>query len=243
MSNITWIKITTNIFDDEKITFLEQMPESDTLIVIWFKLLTLAGKKNDCGLLYLTKDIPYDDAILMSVLKRPLNIIKLALATFEKLGMIEITENNYIAITNWEKHQNVEGMEKLKIQWKEASQRYREKQKLQIENHKTSYDCHNTEKRREEKNREDKKVLEKKSFKKPTKEELQQYFDYLRKEKNKYFNFTTDKFLSHYESNGWMVGKNKMKCWKSAVRTWIENEKEKGIDKFNKNNAFEPWKK
>jgi len=29
-----------------------------------------------------------------------------------------------------------------------------------------------------------------------------------------------DKWMAHYESNGWMVGKNKMKSWQAAVRTW-----------------------
>jgi len=28
------------------------------------------------------------------------------------------------------------------------------------------------------------------------------------------------KFLDYYESNGWLVGKNKMKSWQAAVRTW-----------------------
>ena len=34
------------------------------------------------------------------------------------------------------------------------------------------------------------------------------------------------KFVSYYESNGWKVGKNTMKNWKAAVRTWQSNEKE-----------------
>lgn len=31
-------------------------------------------------------------------------------------------------------------------------------------------------------------------------------------------------FLSHYQSNGWKVGKNSMKDWRAAVRTWEKNE-------------------
>jgi DNA-binding transcriptional ArsR family regulator len=34
-------------------------------------------------------------------------------------------------------------------------------------------------------------------------------------------------FLDFYESKGWMIGKNKMKCWKSAIRTWSRKEREK----------------
>ena len=31
-----------------------------------------------------------------------------------------------------------------------------------------------------------------------------------------------EKFCDFYESNGWKVGKNKMKCWKAAVRNWLK---------------------
>ena len=41
-SEIKWIKIVTDIFDDEKILLIESLPEADTIIVVWFKLLTLA---------------------------------------------------------------------------------------------------------------------------------------------------------------------------------------------------------
>ena len=33
-----------------------------------------------------------------------------------------------------------------------------------------------------------------------------------------------DSFMAYYESNGWMVGKNRMKDWKAAVRTWEQRE-------------------
>lgn len=36
-----------------------------------------------------------------------------------------------------------------------------------------------------------------------------------------------EKFCDFYESNGWKVGKNKMKCWKAAVRNWLKGYKEK----------------
>ena len=52
MAEVKWIKITTNIFDDEKIKLIDTMPDRDALLVVWFKLLTLAGKTNDNGFLY-----------------------------------------------------------------------------------------------------------------------------------------------------------------------------------------------
>lgn len=36
--------------------------------------------------------------------------------------------------------------------------------------------------------------------------------------------FTAQKFIDHYAARGWMIGKNKMKDWKAAVRTWEGND-------------------
>ena len=49
MSEVKWRKITTDIFDDEKILLIESLPDADSIIVIWFKLLCLAGKMNNSG--------------------------------------------------------------------------------------------------------------------------------------------------------------------------------------------------
>ena len=50
MANVKWIKIDVNIFDNRKIRQIESMPDGDSLLVIWFKLLCLAGNVNDGGL-------------------------------------------------------------------------------------------------------------------------------------------------------------------------------------------------
>jgi len=41
------------------------------------------------------------------------------------------------------------------------------------------------------------------------------------------YHFTAKAFLAHYNSKGWMIGKNKMKCWKSACVTWESRWEEK----------------
>ena len=67
MADVKWIKIVTDIFDDEKILLIEQMPEADTIIVLWFKLLCLAGKANSNGLMMLNDKIAYTDASLHAI--------------------------------------------------------------------------------------------------------------------------------------------------------------------------------
>ncbi len=52
----------------------------------------------------------------------------------------------------------------------------------------------------------------------PTLEEVQSYV------LEKGIEIDAEKFVAYYESNGWMVGRNKMKSWKSAIVTWKKNE-------------------
>lgn len=112
-TDVKWIKIVVDIFDDEKILLIEALPEADSIIVIWFKLLCLAGKVNNGGILTLNDRIAYTDEMLSQIFRRPVNTIRLALTTFERFGMIEIV-NDTIFIPNWEKHQSVERMAEMK---------------------------------------------------------------------------------------------------------------------------------
>ena len=104
MAEVKWIKITTNMFEDEKIDFIESLPEADSILIIWIKLLTLAGKNNLNGYIFLTQNIPYTSEMLAHKFRRPLNTVKLALETLQRLEMIEFNENT-LKISNWEKHQ------------------------------------------------------------------------------------------------------------------------------------------
>lgn len=134
MAEIKWIKITTSIFDDEAIKVIEQIPEGDAILVIWFKLLVQAGIINDSGLVYFKKDIPYTEDMLATVFHKPVTLIRLALTTFEKFGMIEISDNRTILIRNWEKHQNIETLDIIREQTRKRVKKYREKQKLLLSN-------------------------------------------------------------------------------------------------------------
>ena len=129
MSEIKWIKITTDIFDDEKICLIDALPDRDAIIVIWIKLITLAGKLNRKGVLAISKNIVYTDEMLAQTFHRPLNTVRMALEVFEKFGMVEKIDG-VIMLPNWEKHQNIDGMEKIKEQNRNRAARHRQKQKL-----------------------------------------------------------------------------------------------------------------
>ena len=112
MAEVKWIKIVTDVFDDEKTLMIETLPEADSIIVIWFKLLCLAGKQNNSGV-FLMGRMPYTEEMFATVFRRPINTVRLALKTFEDFGMIEII-NNTVTIPNWDKHQSLDAYERKK---------------------------------------------------------------------------------------------------------------------------------
>lgn len=144
MSSVKWIKICTDIFDDEKILLVESLPEADSVLVIWFKLLCLSGRQNNSGVIMLNDKIAYTDEMLAAVFRRPLNTVKFALNIFEQYGMIEIIDGT-ITIPNWEKHQSLEKLEKSKELARERKLKYREKQQQLSEKSERNADGTQTE--------------------------------------------------------------------------------------------------
>ena len=112
MAEVKWIKITTDIFDDEKILLIESLPDSYAIITVWFKLLCLAGKQNNSGVFLLGR-IPYTDKMLATIFRMKETTVAMALKTFEEFGMVEIVDG-VITIPNWNKHQSLDAYEKRK---------------------------------------------------------------------------------------------------------------------------------
>lgn len=132
MSDIKWIKVAVDMFDDTKIDFLRSLPEGDAIIVIWIQMLSIAGQSNLGGYLMVTEGIPYTEQLLSHKLRRPPMILQFALEMLMKLKMIDIEDGPY-HITKWEKHQNIEGMEKVRLQTNERVKKHRQKEKQMIE--------------------------------------------------------------------------------------------------------------
>ena len=133
MANIDWIKIYTRIFEDEKIKFIERLKERDVVLCIWFKLLIQAAKTNSKGIIFLSPQMPYTNEMFSILFNRPLNIIKYSFKILSDFQMIEIDDNNFIKICNWEKYQNVEGMERVRSLNRKRAERHREKNKQIID--------------------------------------------------------------------------------------------------------------
>ncbi len=164
MSDVKWIKITTDMFDNRKIRHLRKLPEGNSIVLIWVMLLAMAGKCNDHGKIYLTENIPYTPKMLADELDFEENTVQLALQALEQLDMI-VLDDGYFSITGWEEHQNIEGMDRIREQNRIRKQRQREKERLIAESRVMSRDSHATE---EDKDKEEEKDIDKESKEKAT---------------------------------------------------------------------------
>ena len=127
--DLKWIKLSTSIFHDEKMRLIEAMQENDTIICIWIRLLIQAARTNASGLIFLSEGKPYTEEMLAIIFNRPISSVRLGVGTLRNLGMIDIDKNNIIRIVNWEKYQNIEGMERVREQTRKRVAKCRTKKK------------------------------------------------------------------------------------------------------------------
>jgi predicted phage replisome organizer/uncharacterized phage protein (TIGR02220 family) len=132
LADVKWIKITTDVFDDEKIILIESLPDAYAIITVWFKLLCLAGKQNNSGVFMMNNKLPYTDKMLATIFRMKESTVTMALQTFEQFEMIEIIDG-VITIPNWDKHQSLDAYEKKKARDRLYQQERRSKQKLLVQ--------------------------------------------------------------------------------------------------------------
>ena len=229
MSEIKWVKITTDMFDNPKIKFLRRMSHGNSYVLIWIMLITIAGRCNAGGKIFITEGLPYDNKDLADELGFPENVLKHALQQFEMLDMIE-KDGNYIVLTGWEEYQNIAGMEIIREQNRKRKQKQRERDKTDDmsrdtsrDGHVTSHQCHATDKELEEEldiKKTSTNVDAKESrFAPPSLQDIQAYCS----ERNN--DVDPEYFLDYYKARGWILSNGK-KCrdWKACVRTWEKKE-------------------
>ena len=129
MADVKWVKLTTDMFDNRKIKHLRRLPEGNSIVLIWVMLLTMAGRCNSGGMIFLTENIPYTTKMLADELDFEENTVKLALDALARLNMI-VADSGFFAIAGWEEYQNIEGMEKIREQNRIRQANYKAKHKL-----------------------------------------------------------------------------------------------------------------
>ena len=156
MAEVKWVKLTTDMFDNRKVKYLRKLPDGNNIVLIWVMLLTMAGRCNSGGMIFLTENVPYTPKMLADELGFEENTVILALKALENLDMI-VTDNGLFTIAGWEEYQNIEGMDKIREQNRLRKQKQREKQKLldvSQDSHVTVTGSHALEEEKEDKEKE-----------------------------------------------------------------------------------------
>lgn len=128
MSDVKWIKLQVDVFDNRKIKQIRKLPEGSDICLMWFQLMCLAGQINDYGQIYITEDIPYTEETLATEFDLPIQTVKLGLKVFQQFGMIEVVDN-ILKLSSWERYQSLESRDKYREYQRNYHREYRAKQK------------------------------------------------------------------------------------------------------------------
>jgi predicted phage replisome organizer len=229
MAEIKWVKLTTDMFDNRKIKHLRRLPEGNNIVLIWVMLLTMAGRCNSGGLIFLTENIPYTPKMLADELDFEESTVILAMKSLEQLNMI-VTDGGFFSIAGWDEYQNIEGMDKIREQNRIRQANFKAKRK-QLQGNVTGNVTLTLGNATEEDIEEEKDIDKEKEVKKrrkktkdfspPTLEDIEAYC------KSRNNNVDAKRFFDFFDAADWVDSKgNKVRNWKQKVITWESYNKE-----------------
>lgn len=153
MAEVKWVKLTTDMFDNRKVKHLRRLPEGNNIVLIWVMLLTMAGRCNSGGMIFLTENIPYTPKMLADELDFEENTVILALNALAQLDMI-VTDNGFFTIAGWEEYQNADKLAEIRAKDRERKRLKRAQAKALLgestDVHGMSTECPHIEEEREE---------------------------------------------------------------------------------------------
>ena len=153
MAEVKWVKLTTDMFDNRKVKHLRRLPEGNNIVLIWVMLLTMAGRCNSGGMIFLTENIPYTPKMLADELDFEENTVLLALQALEQLDMI-VTDNGFFTIAGWEEYQNADKLAEIRAKDRERKRLKRAQAKALLgestDVHGMSTECPHIEEEKEE---------------------------------------------------------------------------------------------
>lgn len=217
-----WLKLKRDFFKRHDIQIIEDMPNGKDYILFYLKL--LCESVDHDGNLRFSEEIPYNEQMLATITRTNVDIVRSAVKVFSQLQMIEVFDDG----TYYMREVN-------KMLGSETYWAMRKREQKQI-----SLDCvgkiPTSQGKSIDKEIEiDKEIDKEKNIKKktasrfiaPTLEQVKAYCN----ERNN--SVDAERFINYYTANGWKVGKNPMKDWKAAVRTWERSETAKPAIKQN----------
>lgn len=227
-----WLKLPKDFFQSKEIKRLRRIAGGDTYTIIYLKLL-LKSLDTDGKLYFEGIEDNFADEISLDIDEDPDNV-QVTINYLLSKGLMTMSDTE----AYMEKYSVMVGSESESA---ERVRRFRERQKekmlqsngktlhcndhvtpqLQSSNVDKDIDIDKDIDTDKEKEIEQKK-LKRKHFTPPTLEEVQAYVT------EKGYSVDPERFISYYESNGWMVGRNHMKDWKATVRNWNARERPGG---------------
>ena len=211
-----WLKLKRDFFKRHDIRIVEGMPNGKEYILFYLKL--LCESVDHEGNLRFSDQIPYNEDMLAIITNTNVDIVRSAVKVFTELKMMEILDDGTIFMAE------VDGMIGTETEWAKKKREYRASIQGDVPPHIEGQSEDNV---RTMSDKSKSKSIEidkekdinnkRKRFIPPTIDEVKAYCE------ERHNTVDAEKFIDYYESNGWMVGKNKMKDWKAAVRTWEKN--------------------
>ena len=231
-----YLRVKENFYDSDEMIILESMPDGFLYSNILIKLYLRSLKNN--GKLMFNDRIPFNSEMLSKITRHPVAVVEKAVSIFKEMNLIDVLDNGAIFMLDIE---SFIGKSNTEADRKRDYRRRieKEKQKILLGHLSGQMSDERPPELEIEKELEieldtkaNKSPTKAKRFVKPTLSEIEQYCI----ERNN--NVNAEQFFDYYESNGWKVGKNSMKDWKAAVRTWEKNNYNKPA-KSNKQNAID----
>lgn len=213
-----YMRLKESFFDSDEMVILESMPDGYLYSNILLKLY-LRSLKDD-GRLMFKGVIPYTPDVLATIVRHNVGVVEKAIQIFKQLGLVEILDNGAIYMLDI---QNYIGKSSTEAERKKFYRDKIEKEKKlgHLSGHLSdgSPDISPPEIEIEKEKKKDKKISGTKvptrtNFSPPSLEQVTEYCESRGK------GVDAERWYDHYTANGWKVGKNAMKDWKAAVRTW-----------------------
>lgn len=229
-----WLKLKRDFFKRHDIRIIEEMPNGKEYLLFYLKLLVESIDHE--GSLRFSDTIPYNEQMLSVITNTNVDIVRSAMKLFaDNLHLIEIKDDQTIYM------EEVEKMIGSAVDNDNANRqrRFRERQKqLALPDRYDAVTKNNESKSIEKEiDKEIEKDIDKKPqkrFAKPTLDDVKAYCQ----ERNN--NVDPEKWFNYYSANGWKVGKNPMKDWKAAVRTW-ERSEDGGKPKYQRTTDYDKY--
>ena len=225
-----WLKLKDNFFQEDAIEWLEEQQNGKEYVLFYLKL-CLKSLRNNGVLVRKVGDIliPYDVAKLAEITKTNPDTVVVAMEILKKIGLVDVYQNGEIYMKCLSDLVGSESASREAVKKREQRKKLKEANMGDVLSPDCPTDCP-TEYRDKsieirdksidiEIDKEKEKDIRKSNrFAPPSVDDVRAYCN------ERHNNVDPERFVDYYESNGWKVGKNKMKDWKATVRSWEHND-------------------